>query len=293
MSKEIATYDGSKALTPQEVQEHVNLIQQVMEGVMKDKEHYGTIPGCGNKKTLLKPGAEKLLSTFRIAVNPKVEDLSGDDEIRYRVHCELSAQESGMFLGAGVGECSSDEEKYKWKKAACDAEWNETVPTRRREKWFKGWNNNPAYQVKQVRTEPADVANTVLKMAKKRAMIDGTLTVTAASDIFMQDITDVDIPDSGEVGLPPPMAEPQAKGDGALPKDGTPPPDKQGDITAPQIKKLQAMLGGLGIKDDYERHIKVSTTLGFNAVLDSFNNLSKAHADKCFKEFEAEMKASA
>lgn len=289
---DIVTYDGSKALTPQEVQEHVNLIQKVMDGVMKDGEHYGKIPGCGNKKTLLKPGAEKLLSTFRIAVNPKVEDLSGEDEIRYRVSCELTAQESGMFLGAGVGECSSSEDKYKWKKATCDAEWEDTIPHKRREKWFKGWNNNPAYQVKQIRTEPADVANTVLKMAKKRAMIDATLTVTAASDIFVQDITDVDIPDSGEVGSPPPMSEPQAKGGDALPKDGPPPPDKQGDITGPMVKKLQAMLGGLGIKDDYERHMKVSTVLGFSAVLDSFNNLSKDNADTCFKAFEAEMKAS-
>jgi hypothetical protein len=43
----------------------------------------------------------------------------------------------------------------------------------------------------QIRTEPADVANTVLKMAKKRAQIDLTLTATAASDIFTQDVEDI------------------------------------------------------------------------------------------------------
>ena len=37
----------------------------------------------------------------------------------------------------------------------------------------------------------ADVANTVLKMAKKRAMVDGILTVTGASDIFTQDIEEL------------------------------------------------------------------------------------------------------
>ena len=36
----------------------------------------------------------------------------------------------------------------------------------------------------------ADVYNTVLKMAKKRALVDATLTATAASDIFTQDVED-------------------------------------------------------------------------------------------------------
>src|SRR6185369_6401125 len=43
----------------------------------------------------------------------------------------------------------------------------------------------------QVRTNPADVANTILKMAKKRGLVDAILTVTAASDIFTQDIEDL------------------------------------------------------------------------------------------------------
>ena len=35
---------------------------------------------------------------------------------------------------------------------------------------------------------PADYYNTALKMAKKRAQVDATLTVTAASDFFTQDL---------------------------------------------------------------------------------------------------------
>jgi hypothetical protein len=37
----------------------------------------------------------------------------------------------------------------------------------------------------------ADTFNTVLKMAKKRAYVDGILSATAASDIFTQDIEDM------------------------------------------------------------------------------------------------------
>ena len=33
--------------------------------------------------------------------------------------------------------------------------------------------------------------NTVLKMAKKRALVDAVLTATAASDIFTQDLEDI------------------------------------------------------------------------------------------------------
>ena len=47
------------------------------------------------------------------------------------------------------------------------------------------------YTAKQVRTEPADLANTVLKMACKRAQLAMTLNVTAASDIFSQDLDDL------------------------------------------------------------------------------------------------------
>ena len=38
---------------------------------------------------------------------------------------------------------------------------------------------------------PADHYNTVLKMAKKRALVDAVLTTTAASDIFAQDLEDL------------------------------------------------------------------------------------------------------
>ena len=172
----------------QEIRAHVNRIQEVMRAVMVENTHYGKIPGTP-KPTLYKAGSEVLLSTFRIAVKPRIEDLSTGDEVRYRVTAVGEHQTSGTIIGEGVGECSSSEEKYRWRSAVCDEEFQETDAGRRRMKWKRGDNGN--YQVKQVRTEPADVANTVLKMAKKRAQIDMTLTALAASDIFTQDIEDM------------------------------------------------------------------------------------------------------
>ena len=93
-------------------------------------------------------------------------------------------------MGSGIGECSSDEEKYKWRKAL-NEEWDETPENRRRLKYGKGNQPGIITKTKQVRTEPADVANTVLKMSKKRALVDACLTTLGASDIFAQDLEDL------------------------------------------------------------------------------------------------------
>ena len=175
--------------TALDIRAQVNLIQEVMQAVMKKDEHYGTIPGT-KKPSLYKPGAEKLLVTFRIAAQaPLIEDLSTSDTIRYRVTRPGQSINSGAFLGAGVGECSSDEEKYKWRKPVCDEEWEEAAVDRRREVWKK--YDGKTYKQKQIRTNPADVANTILKMADKRAYVALALQTTAASDIFTQDIEDM------------------------------------------------------------------------------------------------------
>jgi hypothetical protein len=173
-----------------EILEREKVIQEVMKAVMKEDVHFGKIPGT-NKPTLYKAGAEKLCTVFRIAPTYQVEDLSTDDCVRYRVTCYGTSQVSGVMLGTGMGECSSDEEKYRWIRAY-EREWNETPDTRRRKQ--HGWDKNARkeYEVLQVRTEPASMANTVLKMANKRAYIAMVLAVLAASDIFAQDLEDME-----------------------------------------------------------------------------------------------------
>lgn len=187
MNNEVMISD--KPLTALDIQAQVNTIQHVMKQVMKPDVHYGVIPGT-KTPSLFKPGAEKIMATFRLSADPEVSDMSDSDQIRYQVKVRLVSS-GGVFVGAGIGECSSNEEKYKWRRAICDEEFEECSPDRRREKWTKGWKNSPNYKQKQIRTEPADLANTILKMAKKRALIDAVLTVTAASDCFTQDVEDL------------------------------------------------------------------------------------------------------
>lgn len=178
-----------KPLKASEIRQQVGIIQDVLKNVMQKDVHYGVIPGC-KEPSLYKPGAEKIMATFRLSADPEVTDLSDGDQIRYQVKVRLMSP-TGVFVGAGIGECSSNEEKYKWRNAICQEEFDETPSDRKREKWNKGYQGAPAYKRQQIRTEPADLANTILKMAKKRALIDAVLTATAASDCFTQDIEDL------------------------------------------------------------------------------------------------------
>jgi hypothetical protein len=174
---------GIRSLTAADIRAQVNLIKDVMIEVMQEGTHYGKIPGT-NGKSLWKAGAEKLMATFRLAAKPRVEDLSHDGEIHYRVFVGLEC--GGAFVGEGVGECSSLEEKYRWRASVHQKEWDATPENRRRIKYSRDGG-----ETKQVRTNPADVSNTILKMAKKRAQVDAVITATAASDIFTQDIEDL------------------------------------------------------------------------------------------------------
>lgn len=199
-------------LSAAEVVQHAMVVQDVMRAVMKPELHYGKIPGT-DKPTLFQPGADVLCMTFRIAPEFSIEDLSTADVVRYRVTCRGVHQLSGVTLGSCVGEASSGEEKYKWRRAVHDKEFDATPAALRRIKYARN------YEAKQVRTEPADVANTVLKMAEKRAKIGMVLNVTAASDMFGQDLEDLDAALRDSLVGEPQAEQPQQQAPAVWPAD--------------------------------------------------------------------------
>ena len=208
--KDVTIYEGAPpALRLGEVKAQVELIQEIMKSVMRDGEHYGKIPGCGDKPTLLQPGAQKLVMTFRLVPDPEIDIVDLPNEHReYRIKVKLYTQ-NGIFLGAGVGSCSTMEGKFRFRKAdlVCPDCGKETIIKGKAEfggGWLcyqkkggcgKKWTDadNP-FKVLTARVEhdnPADYYNTCEKMAFKRALVSATLTVTAASDIFTQDVEDM------------------------------------------------------------------------------------------------------
>jgi hypothetical protein len=185
------------AATLRDVVESQKMLSAAMKKVMREGVHYGKIPGTP-KPTLYKPGAEVLCAMFHIATTYEATDLSGTLEdgvpfVRYRVVCRGSYQPNAMHMGEGLGECSSLEDKYAWRRAK-PGEFDEADEWQRREAFVKDG------RLQQVRTNPHDQGNTVLKMACKRAHVAMTLSVVAASDVFTQDLEDD--PDAIDAGAP-------------------------------------------------------------------------------------------
>lgn len=224
------------AMSAETIQRQVNIIQEIMHQVMKNGEHYGVIPGCGNKPTLFKPGAEKLGVTFRFSPSYKIEktDLGGGHR-EYEVVCTMTHIPSGLVVGQGVGSCSTMEGKYRFRQAAAkcpECSKSETIIKGKKE-YGGGWvcfkkkggcgakfndgderiENQDMGRIEH--DNPADYYNTVLKMSKKRAQVDAILTCTAASDIYTQDIEDMPevIPGADKKGNETPKKQENKKQD--------------------------------------------------------------------------------
>ncbi len=184
-----------------EVSEARARVQQLMREVLKEGVHYGKVTASENAKpSLWQPGAELICFTFRIGnEHLRIDDLSVRDDrghlyvVRYRIVTVGVHIPSGQRLAEGVGECSSDEEKYAWRRASCVEEYNAASEWARRIKFYADYKAGTVDEVQQVRQNPADMANTVLKMADKRSYIGMTLHSTAASEFCTQDMDDEEI----------------------------------------------------------------------------------------------------
>lgn len=159
------------------LQQRVAAVHAAYADVMREGVHYGVIPGTKGKPTLLKPGAEMLCTQFRLVPSFDVRrsDLAGGHR-EYDCKCTLTKMDTGQVWAQGVGLCTTMESKYRYR--------------------WQGYGNS------RRRVDNADIAdtyNTVLKMAKKRALVDATLTATGCSDMFTQDVEDFATPQTVEV----------------------------------------------------------------------------------------------
>lgn len=194
-------------------------IQLLIKDAMNIDVDYGKIPGCGKKQVLLKPGAEKICLMFRWL--PKYEITKSDlpdGHREFEVVCTL-VDIRGNFVGQGIGSCSTMETKYKYRDGGAiktdtpvpSTYWDirHTEPDRAREllggKGFKVVQDDDTglWYIGQVTAKIenpniADVYNTVLKMAKKRAYLDAVITAAAAGSIFTQDLGDKELDDEND-----------------------------------------------------------------------------------------------
>jgi hypothetical protein len=141
-----------------EAKQRVELLQQFVKEMMKPGEDYGVIPGCP-KPTLFKAGAEKLTDIFGFSKQLEVVNRVEDWEkgfFAYEVKITLISKRTGLIEAEGIGSCNSKEKKFRSQDAFSNV-------------------------------------NTLLKMAKKRAIVDAVLSATRSSGLFTQDLEDIDI----------------------------------------------------------------------------------------------------
>jgi hypothetical protein len=200
----------------------------------QDGGDYGVIPGAGKKKVLLKSGAEKLCDVYGLAdryrILTKVEDFNLG-LFDYTIECDLTRKTDEMFVGSGLGSCSSFESKYRWRDAhrKCPQCGSDNI-IKGKEEYGGGWlcwkkkggcgatfsDTDPAIMDQKVgRTENPDIIdakNTVLKIAKKRAKIDAVIGVTRSSGIFTQDLEEHEPQQQQQEGTASGTAAPVATG---------------------------------------------------------------------------------
>lgn len=190
------------------------LLAEYVQKHMVEGTDYGVIPGTKDR-SLLKPGAEKLVELFRctpkFVLTERIEDFDRP-LFAYTFRVRLFQRDAGVVLAEGFGSANSRESKYRWRTAnlKCPACQKDTAVIKGKEEYGGGWvcfskkggcgakfkDNDPSI-VDQPRgqvenTDVATLANTILKMAKKRALVDGAIALARVSDIFTQDVEDLD-----------------------------------------------------------------------------------------------------
>jgi hypothetical protein len=176
----------------------INKFQQVAHANMVEGHDFGVIPGT-KKPTLLKPGAEKIAKLLGLADSYEILDRQEDWErgfFRYLIKCSLTTM-SGVIVSEGVGECNSKESKYRWRWVFYnDLPDNLKGEDKKvdRAKLTMRYITTSRGKSPQWRFDNDDIfsqVNTILKMAKKRALVDAALSAGRLSEVFTQDIEDM------------------------------------------------------------------------------------------------------
>jgi hypothetical protein len=156
---------SARGLTVEEAKQFDDDMNRFIDTVLISGVDYGVIPHC-NKPTLLKSGAEKIMNYLGLIARTEVVNRVEDyNTAFFSYECKVYLIDyNGVVKGEGVGICNSREGRY-------------------------AKQNGYAVQ------------NTILKMTKKRALVDGVLNIGNLSSRFTQDVEDMNLePEQQPVG---------------------------------------------------------------------------------------------
>ena len=219
------------AITLAQAKERIELLQTFISDMMVPGIDYGYVQEC-QKPSLFKPGAEKLCDIFGFTKQIQIVDRMIDWEkgvFSYEVKAILTSKRTGMVEAEGIGSCNSKEMKYRLQ-------------------------------------DGFSVSNIILKMAKKRALIDAVLSATRSSGLFTQDIEDIDC------FISAPMQN------RSKPEPEYYQPVKP--VTEKQLNKIYALVREIGIPDFAVKQlladryqVKISTELSLKQASDFISHL--------------------
>jgi len=204
------------AMSIESAVERYNAVTEFVSRVLRKDVDYGVIPGT-EKRTLLKPGAEKLTTFFglstRFELLERIEDWTGEGHggepfFYYLYRCRLLRGD--VLIAEGDASCNSREAKYRWREAqrACPA-CGQAAIIKGREEYGGGWvcfkkkggcgakypDGDQTIESQQTgrvfNPDIADQVNTIQKMAQKRALVGAVLLAVNASEFFTQDVEDM------------------------------------------------------------------------------------------------------
>lgn len=279
---EVASWTPSFAVTVDEMERLVRQKQLFFSRIMKDGTHYQTLAG-GTKPALSKAGAELLLSSMNLHPQlddeqPPILDLdgtgagNGEPLVYYRRRCRIYRQtgpqeHDRVLIAQASGSCSSREKKYRYRgsERVCPSCGKPTI-VKGKEEYGGGFlcfkkkggcgarfgDSDEAIIGQPTGLVPnpdvADLDNTILKMADKRAVVAATLFATGCSDIFTQDVEDGpeapwEAPNAASAA--PPERAKAARATTPTPSVEKPPPGPPDRRRVPEavIKKMWLELG--------------------------------------------------
>ena len=151
----------AKGLTVEEAQLFEDDMNRFVDTVLVPGTDYGIIPHC-NKPSLLKPGAEKIMNFLGLIARTEIVNRMENYEkgfFSYEAKVFL-IDYNGVVRGEGIGACNSQESKYQ-------------------------------------KQSGFSLQNVILKMTKKRALVDAVLNVGNLSARFTQDVEDMNLSEGG------------------------------------------------------------------------------------------------
>lgn len=179
---------------------------QFLKRVLKEGVDYGVIPGSGDKKNLLKAGAEKTCAGFGLQAEYEIlsEEFDHDRENHFTLTKWITREKprdktiEADLKASGKGRSRKFGDKWIWQESENEdgtsfGLYRYVIKCRLLlgdREVGQGVGSCSSMETKYIRN-PRDAENTILKMGKKRAYVDAVLTTLSLSDRFTQDLEDI------------------------------------------------------------------------------------------------------